>query len=273
MYKDGSTSDLLCECSEQRSASQGSAAAVLSDPSNLQLVWSDEFDGDHVDGKKWSLHHGGGGFGNRELQYYRPQSAQVADGILRITAKCDERHGFTSAKLETKHKADWGPGHRVEVRARAPKGKGTWPAIWMLPTENSYGRWPRSGEIDIMESVGCTASKIFGTVHTDAFNHMKHTEKSNSVRAPVDAWHTYTIEWTETQIAWYFDGQLFHSFHPDSFEYQKWPYNRKFYLILNVAVGGSWGGICIHDRPSCHRGDEFGQPQVMEVDYARVYKL
>merc|ERR1712226_203709 len=157
--------------------------------------------------------------------------------------------------------------------AHEPKGKGTWPAIWMLPTENSYGRWPRSGEIDIMESVGCTASKIYGTVHTDAYNHMKNTEKSNSVRAPVDAWHTYTIEWTETQIAWYFDGQLFHSFHPDSFEYQKWPYNRNFYLILNVAVGGSWGGICIHDRPSCHRGDEFGQPQVMEVDYARVYKL
>merc|ERR1712060_691551 len=89
IYKDGRTSDLLCECSEQRSASQGSAAAVLSDPSNLQLVWSDEFDGDHVDGNKWSLHHGGGGFGNRELQYYRPQSAQVAKGIeLRCAREC-----------------------------------------------------------------------------------------------------------------------------------------------------------------------------------------
>jgi len=270
------TRDLLCECSHHPVASHGNTPDALADPADLHLVWADEFDGDAVDESKWNLHEGGGGFGNWELQYYTSRNAHVENGILHITAKCDSFGGqaFTSAKLETKNKGDWGPGHRVDVRARVPSGRGTWPAIWMLSTAQTYGNWPRSGEIDIMESVGCTANKIYGTVHTEAYNHMKHTEKYNTVVTPVDAWHTYSIVWTEKRIAWYLDGQLFHSFSPDSFEFQKWPYDHEFYLILNVAVGGSWGGYCLNGRaPSCEAAEEFGHPQIMEVDYARVYAL
>merc|ERR1712227_1009483 len=99
-----------------------------------------------------------------------------------------------------------------------------------------------------MESVGCTANKIYGTVHTEAYNHMKHTEKFNTVRDQVDTWHTYAVEWTDKQISWFIDGKHFHTFSPSSYEYQKWPYNHHFYLILNVAVGGDWGAYCLHGR-------------------------
>jgi len=241
------------------------------------LVWSDEFDGSEVDWSKWGAVHAGGGFGNKELQFYRQSNSHVKDGILTITAKCENFGGqrFTSAKLQTKSKHTWGPGHRVEVRARLPTGKGTWPAIWMLPEESRYGNWPHSGEIDIMEAVGCTGNKVYGTVHTGAYNHVLHTEKSNSKRTEVDAWHVYTVEWTATEIRWYIDNVLYHSFaHNSHHDSEKWPFDRQFYLILNLAVGGSWGGYCLHQEPpSCHSSSEFGHEQAMEVDFARVYAL
>jgi len=126
-----------------------------------RLVWSDEFESSSVDRSKWDFIQGGGGFGNHEQQYCSQHNAAVQDGVLRIVARCQEYHGehFTSAKLTTHHLADWGPGHRVDVRARLPQGRGTWPAIWMLPTDSVYGGWPASGEIDIMEAVGCTRDK------------------------------------------------------------------------------------------------------------------
>lgn len=269
------TSDLLCECMPLG----GSVAPPpdLADPSRARLVWSDDFDGGRLDSSKWSLVRGGGGFGNQELQFYtdRSSNVRVEQGVLKITAKCEEYagHHFTSAKLQSTHKGVFGPGHRVEVRARLPGGKGTWPAIWMLPTDSVYGRWPKSGEIDIMEAVGCTENKVYGTVHTEAYNHMHNTEKYNSIRTDVGAWHTYSIEWTTSQILWFVDGRLYHSFAPSSRSSDKWPFDRQFFLILNLAVGGSWGGKCVNGRPSCSSNSEFGLSQVMEVDYARVYGL
>jgi len=269
----GSTSDLLCECS-----AGGGASSPVSEVPAGRLVWSDEFDGDRVDESKWDFVEGGGGFGNQELQFYRKHSsnARTQQGILKITAKCEQYGGqsYTSAKMQTKGKTQWGPGHRVEVRAKLPQGRGTWPAIWMLPTQNTYGRWPRSGEIDIMEAVGCTANKVYGTVHTEAYNHMKHTEKSNSVPTEAAAWHVYSVDWTSTEIRWYLDGNLYHRFAPDNVnDSDKWPFNRDFYLILNLAVGGSWGAFCLGGWPSCSAENEFRHDQVMEVDYARVYEL
>lgn len=264
------TSDLLCECSPQLAV----APSPARDPSKLRLVWSDEFNSRHLD--KWSIVRGGGGFGNWEQQFYTDHASnvQAEQGILRITAKCEEYHGhhFTSAKLQSK--VEWGPGHRVEVRARLPRGKGTWPAIWMLPRESAYGRWPKSGEIDIMEAVGCTKDKVYGTVHTGSYNHMLHTEKYNSLSTNSGAWHTYSIEWTDSEILWFVDGHRYHRFAPGSrSSSDKWPFDRQFFLILNLAVGGSWGGKCVNGRPSCTRHDEFGRSQVLEVDYARVYAL
>jgi len=263
------THDLLCECAP--------GPLVARDPSELELVWSDDFDNSSVQEDKWSIVKAGGGFGNGELQYYtdHDENVRLEQGVLRITARCDEYHGhaFTSAKLQTKGKAEFGPGHRVEVRARIPEGKGTWPAIWMLPAENAFGRWPQSGEIDIMEAVGCTQGEVYGTVHTGAYNHMKHTEKFNTLSTDVSEWHTYAIEWTDSEISWYVDGRLYHRFVRRSDNSEEWPFSRRFYLILNLAVGGSWGGMCLHGRPSCHSAQEFGHDQVMEVDFARVYAL
>lgn len=262
------TSDLLCECAP------GAPPSMQSQPG--QLVWSDEFDGSQLDLSKWGIVRGGGGFGNNERQYYRGSNARLNNGVLRIEAKCEEYNGehYTSSKLETKHKAQWGPGHRVDVRARLPNGKGTWPAIWMLPVDNAYGGWPRSGEIDIMEAVGCTQHKVYGTIHTQAYNHMKHTEKFNTVSMDVTEWHTYSIEWSEGELLWFVDGQQYHRFAPSANgDSEKWPFNREFFLILNVAVGGSWGGMCVGGAPSCSAADEFGNTQAMEVDFARVYRL
>lgn len=270
------TSDLICECA-QGPPSQSplpSQTPAVAPSSGLKLVWSDEFD--TLDTSKWSLVSQGGGFGNKELQYYRSSTTRASGGVLRIVAKCEsyKGHRYTSAKLYTKHKASWGPGHRIEVRAKVPQGKGAWPAIWMLPVTKSYGGWPHSGEIDIMESVGCTKNKSYGTVHTGAYNHMKNTEKGNKFSVNVGDWHTYAVEWTASQIEWFVDGQHYHTFSPNSQDSEKWPFNKEFYLILNVAVGGTWGGYCLNGRrPSCSSSSEFGQDQVMEVDFARIYAL
>jgi len=270
----GTTSDLLCECSPQDGAADVDSTVGAASASG-RLVWSEEFDGSSVNTSKWDIVNKGGGFGNNEKQFYRSENAIVQDGVLKIEAKCESYGGdsFTSAKLRTKGKADWGPGHRVDVRARLPQGKGTWPAIWMLPTEKAYGGWPDSGEIDIVEAVGCTKNKVYGTVHTERYNHMKNTEKGGSTRTDVSMWHTYSIEWTDSKITWYLDGKEYHKFAPSSLSSSRWPFDKEFYLILNLAVGGSWGGKCVGGTPSCSKSSEFGDPQVMEVDFARVYAL
>mmetsp|Transcript_34184 Transcript_34184/g.98176 ORF Transcript_34184/g.98176 Transcript_34184/m.98176 type:complete len:412 (+) Transcript_34184:94-1329(+) len=268
----GTTSDLLCMCSSVLVGLSTNAMAV----SSSQLIWSDEFDGTEVDQSKWNYETGGGGFGNSELQHYTHHSAQVHDGALRITAKCEEyeHEHYTSAKLTTQHIVSWGPGHRVEVRTKAPVAQGTWPAIWMLPVDDAYGLWPASGEIDIMEAVGCTENKIFGTVHTGAYNHMHNTQAYGSRQLQVAEWHTYALQWEEEGLQWFVDGELFGSFAPTHRSSEKWPFSQDFYLILNLAVGGAWGGSCLHGSgPSCLPGSEFSQGQVMEVDYARVYKI
>jgi beta-glucanase (GH16 family) len=171
---------------------------------------------------------------------------------------------YTSASIKTKGLGDWGPGHRIEVRAKLPMGVGTWPAIWMLPTDKVYGGWPDSGEIDIMEAVGRSPNKIFGTVHTGAYNHMRGTHKGKNYYTDPAQWHTYSIDWEETQIKWYVDGNHYNTFAPsDTSNSQKWPFSQRFFLIINLAIGGTLGGSV-----------RFGsREQVMEVDYVRVYCL
>eukprot|EP00928_Gymnodinium_smaydae_P025186 TRINITY_DN2013_c0_g1_i1.p1 TRINITY_DN2013_c0_g1~~TRINITY_DN2013_c0_g1_i1.p1 ORF type:complete len:508 (+),score=61.22 TRINITY_DN2013_c0_g1_i1:64-1587(+) len=252
-----------------------------------ELVWSDEFNvSGAVDSSKWA-HYNGPNPNNRELQYYTDSAnnSNVQDGVLSITAKCEEyedkssRHHrtyhYTSARLVTRDLAAWGPGHRIEVRAKFPTGKGTWPAIWMLPAEFPDGKdWPRSGEIDIMESVGCTPQKVYGTVHTGAFNHLKNTQVGRSLTSNYGEWHNYTLDWTDTYMKWLVDGEHYHTFAPNVGSHDEWPFHGSFYLILNVAVGGSWGGFCLQGRrPSCSDPKYFGNDQVMQVDYVRVYEL
>jgi len=231
---------MLCSCQSPAAPETCSSPAPSPSPS---LVWFDEFDGDGpIDDSKWGFDLGGGGWGNNELQFYtdRLDNSRREGGVLKVVAKCEDYGGrsFTSARLVSRDRGDWGPGHRIEVRAKIPTGRGTWPAIWMLPTDWEYGGWPDSGEIDIMEHVGCNTGSVVGTIHTGAFNHMKHTEKGNSKwLEDVGAWHTYAIEWQDTILHWYVDGIHYHSFTGNLNDPAEWPFNKRFHILLNIAVG------------------------------------
>ena len=252
------------------------SSIVLSSCSNgPELVWQDEFDGDSLDVSKWTAYVGNGcpelcGFGNNEEQYYtdNPANVSVENGVLNISATQDTvgKNPFSSAKLITKGHADWKYG-RIEVKAKVPEGRGNWPAIWMLPNENNYGGWPRSGEIDIMEHVGYNPEVVYGTVHTQAFNHMVGTQKGDSIVVNTidDEFHVYAVDWTEDKIDFYLDEKLYHTFeNTGSGNTDEWPFDQPFYLIMNVAVGGGWGG------KYGIANDIF--PNRMEIDYVRVYQ-
>lgn len=236
-----------------------------------QLVWSDEFNYQGLpDSSKWSYDVGGDGWGNQELQYYTKAdttNALVKDGKLYITAR-KQQHGnnkFTSARMVTKGKGDWLYG-RIEVSAKLPSGRGMWPAIWMLSTDWAYGGWPESGEIDIMENVGFNPDTVFGSVHTKKFNHILGTQTTKGISVPDshDGFHLYAIEWNKSQIDFYVDQKHYLTFRNSGKGWEEWPFDKKFHLILNIAVGGFWGGA---------KGvDESVFPQSMAVDYVRVYQ-
>lgn len=236
----------------------------------MQMVWSDEFEGDGLpDPQKWTYDVGGHGWGNHELQYYTeadPDNVLVKDGHLVITARKENfgENSYTSAKLITRGLADWQYG-RIEVSARLPEGRGTWPAIWMLPDVEKL-RWPRDGEIDIMEHVGYDPGVVHGTVHTEAFNHVKGTQVGRQIQVADfnEAFHEYAINWTPEKIEWFVDGKQYHTFENQGGT-AAWPFDKPFYLILNLAVGGDWGGA--------QGVDESIWPQSMEVDYVRVYEI
>ncbi len=238
-----------------------------------QLVWSDEFDYSGLpDSTKWSYDTLGNahGWGNNELQHYtagRPENASVGDGVLTITALREEMEGkeYTSARLITKGKGDWLYG-RFEISAQLPTGRGLWPAIWMLPTEWKYGNWPGSGEIDIMENVGYDPDTIVGTVHTQSYNHMIGTQKGRKISIPDnhDTFHLYALEWEPREIRIFVDSTLYFTYSNEGTGPAEWPFDQPFHLLLNVAVGGNWGGS---------RGvDTTLFPQQMLVDYVRVYQ-
>jgi beta-glucanase (GH16 family) len=238
-----------------------------------ELVWSDEFDYQGApDPEKWGYDVGGRGWGNNELQYYTEgENVVVEDGMLVIEARRETRsgHDYTSTRLVSRGKGDWLYG-RIEVRARVPDGIGTWPAIWMLPTDWAYGNWPASGEIDIMEHVGYDPGIIHGTVHTERFNHIKGTQQGGTIEVPdaQDEFHEYAVEWYEDRILFLVDGKQYYRFNPfisrPTAGFEEWPFDKRFHLLINIAVGGSWGG---------QRGvDEDAFPTRMYVDYVRVYQ-
>lgn len=234
-------------------------------------VWADEFDYSGMPSSaKWGYDIGGDGWGNNELQYYTnsPDNVSVENGILSITARKENMNGreYTSTRLISKGKGDFLYG-RVEVKAKLPSGKGTWPAIWMLPTDWAYGGWPKSGEIDIMEHVGYDQNKVHITVHTEAYNHSINTQKGATKVVPGVStdFHTYRVDWTPSSIKGFIDGEQIYLFVNDGKGYAGWPFDKRFHILLNVAFGGNWGGAQGVD-PSV-------LPQKMEVDYVRVYKL
>lgn len=237
-----------------------------------KLVFFDEFDYQGPpDTKKWSYDKGCTGWGNREDQCYtkRLENARVEEGKLILEARRDGsgRDQYTSARLKTKDKAQWTYG-RVEVCAKLPSGRGIWPAIWMLPVKWNYGKsyWPDSGEIDIMEYVGYASGQVHGSVHTFQHNFRKGNPETQKVTVfdAEQAFHVYAIEWSAKRIDFFVDGQKYFSVFQRKNNWRYWPFNKDFYLLLNVAVGGSWGGR--------HGVDSSIFPQRMEVDYVRVYQ-
>ncbi len=302
---------LLSGCGVSNPAS---GSAIQSQP-HWQLIWQDEFSGQQLDLTKWSLEVNCAGGGNKERQCYtnRAKNAAVANGFLTITAIKENFAGpaaqddsadyhpavtvireFTSARLRTKGKGDWTYG-RFEIKAKLPSGQGSWPAIWMLPTEWRYGGWASSGEIDIMEAVnlntltddvtaaGQTEQRVHGTLHYGGqppANVYSGTSYKASNFKPAEQFHLYALEWEQGEIRWYVD-----DVHYATQTQQGWysqflatdgvsqqargaaPFDQPFHLLLNLAVGGNW------PENVNEKGVDFDNwPRQMVVDYVRVYQ-
>ncbi len=240
---------------------------------DYELVWSDEFNYSGLpDSKKWSYDTDGNasGWGNNEAQYYTNaelKNAEVKDGFLKINAIKENFEGkkYTSARLVTRSKGDWLYG-KVEVRAKLPDGRGMWPAIWMLSTDWTYGGWPASGEIDIMENVGYVPYVIVASAHTQSYNHVIATQKNATLTISdcYTEFHNYILEWETNEYRVYVDDKLYFTFNNEGKGFPVWPFDKRFHLLLNVAVGGNWGGA---------QGiDDTIFPRTMVVDYVRVYQ-
>lgn len=246
-----------------------------------QLVWSDEFEGNGLpDSDKWYFDTQGNNWdwGNNEDQNYTPATyanpnAWLEDGKLVIEARKEEytwpgdgeTKSYTSARLVSRGEGSWLYG-RVEVRAKLPVGTGVWPAIWMLATNSVYGNWPNNGELDIMENVGYDPDRIHFTVHTESYNHAIGTSKGSNtlLTEPSNNYYTYGLQWYPDKVEFMVDDIVYFTFHKESDDYKVWPFNQPFHLLLNIAVGGEWGGL--------HGIDTTIFPQRMYVDYVRVYQ-
>lgn len=240
-----------------------------------KLVWNDEFDGPSLDYKKWEIEVNAFGGGNNELQIYtdRKENVRIEDGHLVLEARRDN-HGiagtvreYSSGRIRSKHRGDWKYG-KFETRARLPAGQGVWSAIWMLPTDEKYGTWASSGEIDIMEFKGQEPDVVWGTLHYGSqWPGNKHTgdtyklDKGNFT----DDFHIFTLEWEEDAIRWYVDGKLTQT-------QTKWesnggkfpaPFDQEFHMLLNLAIGGGFLG---------NPDGTTKFPREMQVDYVRVYQ-
>jgi hypothetical protein len=226
------------------------------------LVWSDEFDVPGApNAANWNMEIGAGGWGNNEAQYYTNSSenAVVQDGVLKITAKAQNMGGanYTSARLTSENKFEFEYG-RVDVRAKLPTGGGTWPAIWMLGENYSTAGWPASGEIDIMEHKGNQPGTIHGTLHLPGSSGGNGNSGTTTVSNVSTEFHVYSVVWTATTIQFLVDDEVFHTFANNA----STPFNNPFFMILNVAMGGTFGGTI----------DPAFTQSSMEVDYVRVYQ-
>ncbi len=257
-------------------------ATLAAQAQDWQLVWSDEFDYEGLpDPAKWGYEEGF--VRNSEAQYYtrdRLENARVKDGRLVIEGRKEQfpnpryeegskswqksrkSAGYTAASIITLKKASWQYG-RIEVKAKLPKGKGMWPAIWMLGTSRGKVRWPACGEIDIMEFVGKNPDHVHGTVHFAKDGKKGRHGGKIKTAAPSDDFHVYAIEWNAEKIDFFFDSRKYHTFPVEKATSKDGgnPFRKPFYLLINLAIGGSWGGPI----------DDSIFPQKYLIDYVRVY--
>lgn len=237
------------------------------------VVMEENFDGTELDTSLWSYDIGDGssqglsGWGNNELQYYtdRPENVKVEDGILNITARKEayEEASYTSGRILTKLNFDQKYG-RFEARMKLPWGQGLWPAFWLLGADIDEVGWPQTGEIDIMEYRGQEPTRIHGSVHGPGYSGAEAVSKSYNLegdRFDTD-FHVFGIEWGKDYINFYVDDDLYNQITPEDVD-GEWVYNKPFYILINMAVGGSFVGSPTEDTVF---------PQTLEIDYVRVYQ-
>lgn len=235
------------------------------------IIWQDEFSGSSLDLNKWNYQIGDGcaegicGWGNNELQSYQQDNITVSNGTLKITARKERVKGsqFTSGRINSKNKGDFTYG-RFEASIKLPAGDGLWPAFWMLSTDEYYGGWPQSGEIDIMEFVASQQDQTLGYMHYgDPYPNNQSQGNTYKLKNGVfpDAFHEFAVEWEPGEVRWYVDGILFSTKTSADIAPYNWPFDKDFHFLLNVAVGGNLGGTV----------DANMLPATMEVDYIRVY--
>lgn len=232
-----------------------------------KLIWSQEFDGAKLDETYWNFQLGDGcpelcGWGNNEPQRYTRSNHRMEDGFLIIQGRKEDSI-YTSTRITTQGKFEFQYG-RVEVRAKLPKGRGVWPAIWLLGSNIGEVGWPRCGEIDIVEYLGRQPGHIFTSLHTAA-SWGDHTvnKKISEVPGIEEDFHRYEMDWTAERIRFLLDGEEIYTFIPSDRSEEVWPFDQPLYLIINMAIGGNFGG---------HDIDDTALPQDFVIDYVRVYR-
>lgn len=236
-------------------------------PDGYKLAWHDEFDGSAIDSKNWNFNEGGGGWGNGEAQYYtaRAENARIENGLLIIEARQEkyEDSYYTSARLKTQGLQQFQYG-RVEARLKVPAGDGLWPAFWMLGADFNGENWPDCGEIDIMEHVGKEPDLIMGTAHGPGYSGALGLSKWNRQEVNIaDDFRTYAIEWKPGEITWFYEGEAYFTLTRTDVGERKWVFDQPFFIILNLAIGGTLGGPI---------GLQTAFPAQLQVDYVRVFQ-
>lgn len=231
-----------------------------------KLIWQEDFKSHKLDESVWNFELGNGcpnicGWGNNEREFYTKENHQLTNGNLVITAK-KEGERYTSTRITTKGKKQFQYG-RIEARAKLPVGKGIWPAFWMLGSNSDEIGWPKCGEIDILEYIGKEPHTIYTTLHTQERHGDNGSSKKTNFPTIEEGFHVYAVEWTKDKMDFYVDEQLVFTFAPEAKTENSWPFNQPFYIIVNMAVGGNFGGPEVDDRIF---------PQQYTVDYIKVYQ-
>ncbi len=231
-----------------------------------KLVWEENFDSKTLNRDSWNFDIGNGcpdlcGWGNNERQIYTETNHTLKDGNLIIQAKL-ENEVFTSTKITTKGKKQFLYG-RFEARAKLPVGHGLWPAFWMLGSNISTIGWPKCGEIDILEYIGREPNMVFTSLHTQDSHGETINTKKTKFETIEEGFHLYAMDWTKDKIQFFVDSKLVYTFQPNIKNNDTWPFNQPFYLIVNLAVGGNFGGPEV---------DQSVFPQQFKIDYIKVYQ-
>lgn len=237
----------------------------VAQPKGKKLVWEEQFNAKELDLNNWNVELGDGcpncGWGNNERQLYTNENQKLKNGFLVITAK-KEGEKYTSSRITTKGKKEFQYGY-FEARAKLPVGAGIWPAFWMLGANIDKVGWPKCGEIDILEYVGKEPHTVFTSLHTQDSHGNTINTKKTLIETIEQGFHLYAIDWNPDKIDFYVDNQLVYRFQPDNKTEAVWPYNQPFYFLVNMAIGGNFGGPEVDDSIF---------PQEFKIDYIKVYQ-